>query len=91
MVYIYVNLKGRDPDGIVEPGEEYERVRDQIFDALLTWCHPETGERPVLLALRKEDCRPWGIYGDAMGDVIYAVRPGYGGGAWAAPAHRPLL
>ena len=78
-VYVYVNLKGRDPDGIVEPGEEYERVRDQIIDALLSWRHPETGERPVLMAVRKEDARPWGIYGDAVGDVVYAVKPGYGG------------
>lgn len=78
-VYIYVNLKGRNPNGIVEPGEEYERVRDEIIDALLTWRDPNTGERPILLALRKEDARPLGIYGDAIGDVVYAVKPGYGG------------
>ncbi|HID06171.1 MAG TPA: hypothetical protein EYP10_03385 [Armatimonadetes bacterium] len=78
-MYVYVNVKGRDPDGIVEVGEEYERVRDQIIRALLDWKHPQTGEHPILLALRKEDGRPWGIYGDAVGDVIYAVRPGYGG------------
>ncbi len=78
-VYIYVNLKGRNPNGIVEPGEDYERVRDEIIEALLTWRDPNTGERPILLALRKEDARPFGIYGDAIGDVVYAVKPGYGG------------
>ncbi len=78
-VFVYVNLKGRDPQGIVEPGEEYEKVRDQIIDALLTWRDPNTGERPIYLALKKEDARPLGAYGDAVGDVVYAVRPGWGG------------
>ncbi|MCS7252648.1 MAG: alkaline phosphatase family protein [Armatimonadota bacterium] len=78
-VYIYVNLKGRNPNGIVEPGEEYERVRDEIINALLDWRDPNTGERPIIMALRKEDARPLGIYGDAIGDVVYAVRPAYGG------------
>src|SRR4030042_1034254 len=26
---IYVNLQGREPNGIVAPGDEYERVREQ--------------------------------------------------------------
>ena len=31
---IYINLKGREPYGIVEPGEEYESVRDEIISGL---------------------------------------------------------
>ena len=27
LVNAWVNLKGRDPQGVVEPGEEFERVR----------------------------------------------------------------
>lgn len=78
-VYIYVNLKGRNPNGIVEPGEEYERVRDEIIDALLNWRDPKTGMRPIIMAMRREDVRSLGIYGEAIGDVVYAIRPGYGG------------
>ena len=32
--YVYVNVKGRDPQGIVEPGAEFETVRDRIVEAL---------------------------------------------------------
>jgi len=78
IIHIYVNVKGRDPDGIVEPGEEYEQVRQEIIDALMTWIEPETGKRPFSMALRREDARPFGIYGERAGDVIYAIYPWFG-------------
>lgn len=31
---IYVNLKGRDPEGSIEPGPEFEKVRDEIITRL---------------------------------------------------------
>ena len=74
-VHIYVNVKGRDPDGIVAPGEEYEQVIDQVIDALYSYRDPQTGRRPVSLALRREDARLLGLYGDKVGDVIYAFDP----------------
>lgn len=77
--YIYVNVKGRDPQGIVEPGEEYEKVRDQIIAALHNYVDPETGKRPVTLALRREDARIIGLYGDRVGDVVYAISGDFGG------------
>jgi predicted AlkP superfamily phosphohydrolase/phosphomutase len=76
--YIYVNLKGRDPDGIVEPGE-YEKVREQIIDALLTYRDPKTGIRPVALALTREDARSIGLYGEDVGDVVYVIDGRFGG------------
>ncbi|MBC7286821.1 MAG: alkaline phosphatase family protein, partial [Armatimonadetes bacterium] len=76
--YVYVNLKGRDPEGIVEP-DEYERVRDQIIDALMSWRHPETGQCPFVFAIRREDARPLGIWSEMSGDVVFAMRPEYGG------------
>jgi len=75
--HIYVNLKGRDPEGIVEP-EDYEKVQQQIIDALYTYVDPETGKRPVALALSKKDARILGLHGDRIGDVIYAVYPWFG-------------
>jgi predicted AlkP superfamily phosphohydrolase/phosphomutase len=82
--YIYVNLKGRDPEGIVEPNE-YDRVVDQVIKALYEYTDPETGLKPVLLALRREDARIMGLYGDRVGDVIYVLRPEFGG------QHGPFL
>ena len=77
-VYIYVNLKGRDPGGIVDPAD-YEKVQQQIIDALYTYVDPATGKRPVSLALSKRDARILGLYGEAVGDVVYAIYPEYGG------------
>ncbi len=77
-IYVYINLKGRDPEGIVEPAE-YEHLQQQIIDALITYVDPETGKRPVALALAKKDARILGLYGDQVGDVVYAVYPWFGG------------
>lgn len=77
--YVYVNLKGRDPQGIVEPGQEYEQVREAIIQALLSYRDPETGRRAITLALRREDARMMGLYSEMVGDVVYAVEPGFGG------------
>lgn len=41
---IYVNLKGREPEGIIEPGEEQETIKRRVADALQELQHPETGE-----------------------------------------------
>lgn len=76
--YIYVNLKGRDPQGIVEP-EDYEKVQEEIISALYNYTDPETGKKPIALALRREDARIIGLYGDRVGDVVYAITPDFGG------------
>ena len=75
--YIYVNLKGRDPHGIVEP-EEYDKVRDQVIDVLLDYRDSKTGKRPFYMVLKKEDARILGLYGDRIGDIVYVLRPGFG-------------
>jgi len=77
-VYIYINLKGRDPGGIVEQAD-YEKVQQQVIDALYAYVDPVTGKRPVALALTKKDARILGLHGDAVGDVVYAVYPEFGG------------
>ena len=61
--HIYINLKGRDPDGIVE-AKDYELVQQEIIEALITYVDPRTGKRPVALALAKKDARLLGLYGD---------------------------
>ena len=75
--YVYVNLKGRDPDGIVEP-EDYEKVQQEIIHALYTYIDPKTGKRPIAMALTKRDARIFGHHGDRVGDVVYAVQPWFG-------------
>ena len=35
--YVYLNLEGRDPQGTVPAGREYERLREEIMAALAQW------------------------------------------------------
>ena len=75
--FIYVNLRGRDPGGIVPP-EDYETVRDRIITALRNYREPTTGRNPFAMILRKEDARILGTYdnlGRDIGDIVYALLP----------------
>lgn len=52
---IYINLKGRQPSGVVAPGQEYEALRDQIRADLLKLKHPATGEQLIARVLNREE------------------------------------
>jgi len=77
--YIYINLMGREPGGIVPP-EEYEEARDRVIAALCDYRDPGTGRNPFSMILRKEDARILGLYdnlGRDIGDIVYALLPEY--------------
>ncbi len=65
----WVNLKGRQPGGIVEPGAEYEAVRDEMISKLEAWRHPESGEPMVIRAYRREEVYD-GPYLEEAADII---------------------
>jgi predicted AlkP superfamily phosphohydrolase/phosphomutase len=50
----YVNLQGREPNGIVSP-EDYEAVRQRIIDGLMTLRTPDAGRPMVARAYRREE------------------------------------
>jgi len=77
-VYVYINLKGKYPSGIVEESE-YEEVREKVINALYDYTDPVTGKKPIVFALRKEDARILGLYGDLIGDVIYGIKAEFSG------------
>lgn len=52
---IFINLKGREPQGIVSKGEEYEQLLKEITQKLLSLVHPKTGERMIKQVYRKEE------------------------------------
>jgi predicted AlkP superfamily phosphohydrolase/phosphomutase len=52
---VYLHLRGREPKGCVSPGPEYETLRDQIAAAALELTDPDTGERMIGQALKRED------------------------------------
>jgi predicted AlkP superfamily phosphohydrolase/phosphomutase len=76
MHHIWVNLKGRDPDGIVAP-EDYEKTCDEIIGALYDHRDRLTGRPIISLALRRDDARILGLHGDRTGDVIWAILADY--------------
>jgi predicted AlkP superfamily phosphohydrolase/phosphomutase len=52
---LFINLKGRDPRGVVNPGVEYEAVRQAIIDGLRELRDPDTGENAVTHVYRREE------------------------------------
>ena len=71
--YVRVNLLGRDPDGVVPP-DDREEVRDRAVRAMLGYRDEATGVCPFSLVVPGEDAADLGLYGDGVGDVVYAVR-----------------
>ena len=52
---VYVNLKGREKGGIVEPGPEYEALRAELISKLTALTDPKNGERAVSRVFKRED------------------------------------
>ncbi len=52
--YIRINLRGRERAGIVEPGEEYDRLCAAIAEGLSTFVDADTGE-PIIERIERAD------------------------------------
>ncbi|MBI5564081.1 MAG: alkaline phosphatase family protein, partial [Chloroflexi bacterium] len=50
----YINLQGREPNGIVRP-EDYETVRQRVIDGLMMLRAPDAGQPMVAKAYRREE------------------------------------
>ncbi|MFQ5858262.1 MAG: alkaline phosphatase family protein [Anaerolineae bacterium] len=70
---ICINLKGREPAGIVRPGAEYERVRDEIIAGLEALCSPDTNTPIVERVYRREELYH-GPYLDLAPDLVVKWR-----------------
>jgi predicted AlkP superfamily phosphohydrolase/phosphomutase len=69
MAGLFVNLRGRQPRGIVEPGDDYEAVRDEAIACLGELRDPTTGRRVARAVHRREDV--WvGPLVDQLPDLI---------------------
>ncbi|MFQ5427448.1 MAG: alkaline phosphatase family protein [Thermodesulfobacteriota bacterium] len=71
---IYINLKGRNPGGIVEP-EEYDARRDEVIKVLKGIVHPETGEKMVSHVFKREEVYE-GSCVDSAPDIIFFLKNG---------------
>ena len=70
--HIWVNLKGRDEFGIVDPKDKYD-LESQIISDLYNYRDHRTGKRVVSIALRNKDAAIIGMNGPQSGDIIYAL------------------
>lgn len=52
---IYINVKGQRSQGLVEPGAEYERIRDQISRSALALRDPDGGDQVIAKVYKKEE------------------------------------
>jgi predicted AlkP superfamily phosphohydrolase/phosphomutase len=52
---LYINLKGREAEGIVEPGPEYDALKKELQQRLVAMVDPETGQHPVRRVLTREE------------------------------------
>lgn len=79
---IYVNLAGREAQGIVQPGAEYKGVRDRLCERLGDWTDPVDGQPVVDRVYRKEELYHGPQMGHApdlvisMRDLAYTTRQG---------------
>ncbi len=67
--YVRINLAGREPQGIVTPGEEYERLCDDIVAAMEELVDPATGRRVVRQVVRSDAAFP-GARRDHLPDLV---------------------
>ena len=80
---IFLNVRGREPYGIVEPGTEYTHLRGEITELLRKWVDPEDG-KPVVSDIIVQEMAFQGPYAEAgadltviMRDLAYITRQGY--------------
>jgi predicted AlkP superfamily phosphohydrolase/phosphomutase len=72
---VSVNLKGREPQGIVERSD-YEMVREEVAQALAGFRDPETGDPPIRRIYRKEEVLS-GRFLDTAPDLLLVPAPLY--------------
>lgn len=70
---IFINLKDREPEGIIEPGSEFETLRQEIAQELRELINPQDGLKVVDRVYFKEDLYE-GSYLDEAPDLLAVMR-----------------
>jgi len=73
---LYINQKGREREGIVQPGAESENLVREISQKLEQTNDPKTGERAVLRAFISKEVYQ-GPYLDIAPDIVVGFNRGY--------------
>lgn len=70
---IRINLKGREPNGVVEKGWKYDRLCETIISELYRLKDPHTFENIIERVYRREELFP-GQNGEHAPDIIFVLR-----------------
>ena len=73
---VVIRVRGREKEGRVAPGAEYEAIRDEITAAALEMRDPDSGE-PIFQAVFKREELYHGPYLEQAADLILAPYDGY--------------
>jgi len=73
---IFVNLRGRQPQGSVDAGREYEALRKELTDALSELREPESGEPMIERVYKREEIYSGECYPQAP-DLVAMPCRGY--------------
>src|SRR2546430_13377323 len=76
---VMINVAGRQPEGCVQPGEEYEAVRTRILEEIRDLRDPSSDEPIVLEAYRREEIYR-GERIEMAPDIILVTQDCYKGG-----------
>jgi len=76
---VMINVAGRQPEGCVQPGEEYEALRTRILEEVRELRDPQTGEPIVIEAYRREEIYT-GERLEMAPDLILVTQDRYKGG-----------
>jgi predicted AlkP superfamily phosphohydrolase/phosphomutase len=68
--YVRINLRGREAEGIVEPGEEHDRLTAEITVGLQSFVDADSGEPVVRQIRRAADLYSAGARRDLLPDLI---------------------
>ena len=99
--YVRINLKGREAQGIVEPGKEYHDLCEKIADGLATFVDEDTGQAIVDRVGYLDTIYPTGSMRKHLPDLMIhwvnesasshrrIVSPRYGVIPWPTPGSHP--
>jgi predicted AlkP superfamily phosphohydrolase/phosphomutase len=74
---LWLNVRGRDPEGQVAPGAEYDAVVQALTAQLLAWRHPET-DQPIVARVHRRDAIYDGPMVEAAPDLVLELALGGG-------------
>lgn len=86
---LYLNLKGREGQGIVKAGQEAQSLLKEIRQKLLDFRDPENGEQVIKFVDRPEEVYQ-GKYRQNAPDLIIGYSRGYRASWWTALGQSPV-